>query len=147
MIYSNANISIFKNIIGRVGLTLFTLGLFVPFMWSEYIYWMCINLREPPYSKKYKIGVLQLSIITLGLYGLHYFIKSKNIFVRYTSKLITILLNIVVYGVIYYFGFLKLQTEYKQYTLLLLCLINYPVYLIAKYFTYNEGARYICSMF
>ncbi len=28
---------------------------------------------------------------------------------------------------------------------MVLCLINYPVYLISKYFIYIEGARYVCS--
>jgi hypothetical protein len=137
--------TIIKNIFGRIGMTILSLGLFLPFMIGEYIYWMCINLTEPPYSSKYKIGVLQLSIITLGLYAVYHFTKSRNIFVRYIAKAVIILMNTALYGLIYYFVLSKYY-KYAEYILIPLCLVNYPVYVVSKYLIYSEGVRSICSV-
>lgn len=143
----NEEQSTLKKIIGRIGLSICSAGLFGLFMIAEYLYWMVVNLKEPPYTCEHMIGVAQLSLITFGLYGIYRCTKSKNACIRYLAKILVILMNLGVYVVIYYFVVLSyLPDQYTRYVLIPMCLVNYLVYLIGKNLTYNEGTRYVCSL-
>lgn len=140
--------SMSHRIIGRIGLIIFSLGLYILWMIGEYMYWLCVNLNEPPYSTKYLIGVIQLSIITFGLYGIYHLTKSLNVYERYIAKIIIIVINLGIYGLIYYFVIfqsLNLPMTYAKYVLLGFSLINYIVFLVCSWIYYNEGPRYCCE--
>jgi hypothetical protein len=143
------NKTVCGEIVGRFGLVLVTLGLFILFMMGEYVYWMVINLQHPPYSKQHSRGVIQLSIITGGLYWCYYSTKSRDNTVRYTGRVLTICLNAAIYYVIYEYVAVKYMTgdgkNYIKYVIIGMAIINYITYLIISRLIYNENVRYVCT--
>ncbi len=131
---------IYKQIIGRLLLSVLTLGLFVIFMIGEYFYQMYHNLYQPPYTTQYKIGICQASIVTGGIVGIYWMLKHLNFWVRLHAKIVIIAINLVGYYLIYTYVLIN-------YPLILIAfsLVNYPVYLVTQYFTYTESVRYLAN--
>ncbi len=116
--------SFFLQVAGRILFTIFTFGLFLVFMFGEYVYRMIVNLREPPYSLDNEC--------------------------RRFHKLMLGGLNLIGIIVLYHYC-IQGQFESSQYLLIPLCVISYPTLLIILFFSYNEGVRslvtYVARLF
>jgi hypothetical protein len=134
-----------KQIAGRLLYTIFTCGLFIVFMLVEFIYRMVVNLREPPFSTEYHMGIFQASMLTGGLVWIWWLTTSLNMWVRRGSKLSAIVINGVMVGCLYYYCILD-QVKQGSYLLIPLCLISYPTYLIIMYFSYTESIRTFATL-
>ena len=140
------NRSILEKIFGRILYTIATLGFFIIFMCCEYIFWMKYNLSKPEYTKEYKIGVIQCSVITFGLYGSFKLLKSISALARLTGLILLSLYNVLVYALIFNYAVIPyLETMYYVYVIVAMCIVSYPMFVLIGILSFTESIRFILN--
>lgn len=103
------------------------ISLFVCTLGCDYLNEMIINIRCFHGSKRYSIGALQ----TLVFFPF-FFASYQNPWIRIPSKLILIAYNVVVYY------FIIVASNYSYIAIIVLVIINYPMYCVLRTFTTNK---------
>lgn len=134
-----------RKVVGRMVLTIFTLGLYLPVMMVEYIIYMCRALAENYFlSEDYVTGVIMASFVSSGLFGLFTMARMENRWLRYAANLILTAINGAGVYFLYTLVILKLpiKYEYKIAILAALCVISYPfLKFMDEFVVYNATIR------
>jgi len=131
--------SIAKQLLGHCCLTLATAGIYAI---CKYFHTMTKNLTNPYHTISFKVGVLQVSILTGGIVGLFVFaIRSRKLSVRWLCHV----LLTAIYAFAAYIAWIKIKDWRTVIVVITTILSIYPGYFLLMEVCYNEQVRTILN--